>query len=74
MDVDLKYFDLHVSNRDKTDDSVTIDAALAIKEFGVGVKCATITPDADRVTEYKLKKAWLKSEWDNPQYLGRDCN
>ncbi len=58
LDIDLKYFDLHVSNRDKTDDGVTIDAALAIKEFGVGVKCATITPDAERVKEYSLKKAW----------------
>lgn len=59
LDINLKYFDLHVSNRNRTDDGVTIDAALAIKEFGVGVKCATITPDADRVNEYKLKKAWV---------------
>jgi isocitrate dehydrogenase len=58
LDVDLKYFDLGVKRRDETDDQITIDAAEAIKEFGVGVKCATITPDADRVTEYKLKKAW----------------
>lgn len=59
LDVDLKYYDLHVSYRDKTDDSVTVDSALAIKEYGVGVKCATITPDADRVKEYSLKKQWL---------------
>lgn len=59
LDIDLKYYDLHVSNRDKTDDAVTIDSALAIKEHGVGVKCATITPDADRIKEYNLKKAWL---------------
>lgn len=58
LDVDLKYYDLHVSNRDKTSDTVTIDSALAIKEFGVGVKCATITPDKERIEEYSLKKAW----------------
>lgn len=58
LDVDLKYYDLGVKCRDETNDQVTTDAADAIKEYGVGVKCATITPDADRVTEYKLKKAW----------------
>jgi len=58
LDVDLRYFDLGLKNRDATDDQVTVDAANAIKDLGVGVKCATITPDADRVTEYKLKKAW----------------
>ena len=58
LDLKLEYFDLHVTNRDRTDDQVTVDSALAIKEYGVGVKCATITPDAERVTEYKLKKAW----------------
>lgn len=58
LDMDLKYFDLGLPNRDATDDRVTTDAANAIKEYGVGVKCATITPDADRVIEYKLKKAW----------------
>ncbi len=58
LDVELKYFDLGVKHRDDTNDQVTIDAAEAIKEHGVGVKCATITPDAERVTEYKLKKAW----------------
>ncbi len=56
--IDLKYYDLGVQRRDETDDQVTVDAAKAIKEFGVGVKCATITPDADRVKEYNLKKAW----------------
>ncbi len=56
--IDLKYYDLGVKRRDETDDKVTVDAAKAIKEFGVGVKCATITPDADRVKEYNLKKAW----------------
>ncbi len=58
LDVDLKYYDLHVSNRDKTSDTVTIESALAIKEFGVGVKCATITPDKERIEEYKLSKEW----------------
>jgi isocitrate dehydrogenase len=58
LDVDLKYYDLGVRNRDDTDDRVTTDAANAILQYGVGVKCATITPDAERVTEYKLKKAW----------------
>ncbi|MFA5187220.1 MAG: NADP-dependent isocitrate dehydrogenase [Patescibacteria group bacterium] len=56
--IDLKYYDLGVKRRDETDDKITVDAAKAIKEFGVGVKCATITPDADRVKEYSLKKAW----------------
>lgn len=58
LDVDLKYFDLSVEARDETDDQITIDAANAIKEHGVGVKCATITPDEDRVEEFKLKKMW----------------
>ena len=58
LDVDLKYYDLGVTRRDQTDDKITTDAGNAIKEYGVGVKCATITPDKDRVTEYKLKKAW----------------
>lgn len=58
LDVDLKYYDLSIQNRDKTDDQVTIDAANAIKEYGVGVKCATITPDEARVEEFKLKKMW----------------
>jgi isocitrate dehydrogenase len=58
LDIDLKYYDLGVEQRDKTDDKITTEAALAIKEHGVGVKCATITPDAERVKEYKLKKAW----------------
>ncbi|MCL6730511.1 NADP-dependent isocitrate dehydrogenase [Sphingomonas hankyongi] len=58
LDVDLRYFDLSVENRDATDDQVTIDAANAIKEHGVGVKCATITPDEARVAEFSLKKMW----------------
>jgi len=58
LDVDLRYFDLSVTSRDATDDQVTIDAAHAILEHGVGVKCATITPDEARVEEFGLKKMW----------------
>ncbi|EFG38122.1 isocitrate dehydrogenase [Brucella sp. NVSL 07-0026] len=58
LDIDLKYYDLSVENRDATNDQVTIDAANAIKKYGVGVKCATITPDEARVEEFKLKKMW----------------
>ncbi|MEO0498654.1 MAG: NADP-dependent isocitrate dehydrogenase, partial [Pseudomonadota bacterium] len=58
LDIDLKYYDLSVQKRDETDDQITIDAANAIKEHGVGVKCATITPDEGRVEEFGLKKMW----------------
>ena len=58
LDVDLKYYDLGIENRDATDDQVTIDSANAIKQYGVGVKCATITPDEARVEEFGLKKMW----------------
>ncbi|MEV0707618.1 MULTISPECIES: NADP-dependent isocitrate dehydrogenase [Nocardia] len=58
LDVNLEYYDLGIEYRDKTDDQVTIDAANAIKEHGVGVKCATITPDEARVEEFGLKKMW----------------
>tara|TARA_B100000686_G_C16767182_1_gene962610 strand:- start:908 stop:2137 length:1230 start_codon:yes stop_codon:yes gene_type:complete len=58
LDIDLKYYDLSVTSRDDTDDQITIDAANAIKEHGVGVKCATITPDEARVEEFDLKKMW----------------
>ncbi len=58
LDIDLKYFDLGIEYRDKTDDKITIDAAEAIKRYGVGVKCATITPDEARVKEFTLKKMW----------------
>jgi isocitrate dehydrogenase len=58
LDIELKYYDLSIQHRDATDDQVTIDAANAIKEHGVGVKCATITPDEDRVAEFGLKKMW----------------
>ncbi len=58
LDVDLKYYDLSIENRDATDDQVTVDSANAIKQYGVGVKCATITPDEQRVEEFGLKKMW----------------
>jgi isocitrate dehydrogenase len=58
LEIDLEYYDLSIENRDATDDQVTVDAANAIKRHGVGVKCATITPDEDRVTEFGLKKMW----------------
>ena len=58
IDVDLHYYDLGIENRDKTNDQVTIDSAEAIKKYGVGIKCATITPDEDRVTEFDLKTMW----------------
>ena len=58
LDVDIKYFDLGIENRNKSSDQVTIDSAKAIGKFGVGIKCATITPDENRVKEFKLKKMW----------------
>ncbi len=58
LDIDLEYYDLGMEYRDQTDDQVTIDAANATKKYGVGVKCATITPDEARVVEFKLKKMW----------------
>ncbi|MFN7635022.1 MAG: NADP-dependent isocitrate dehydrogenase, partial [Acetobacteraceae bacterium] len=58
LDIDLKYYDLGIEYRDATDDQVTVDAAHAIRQYGVGVKCATITPDEARVTEFGLKKMW----------------
>jgi len=58
LDIDLKYYDLSVEKRDETSDQITIDSANAIKQYGVGVKCATITPDEARVEEFNLKKMW----------------
>jgi len=58
LDIDIKYFDLGLPYRDKTNDQVTIDAANAIKKYHVGIKCATITPDEERVKEFKLKEMW----------------
>ena len=58
LDIELEYYDLGMEYRDQTDDQVTIDSARAILKHGVGVKCATITPDEQRVEEFKLKKMW----------------
>ena len=58
LDIDLKYYDLSVQKRDETNDQITIDAANAIKTYGIGVKCATITPDDNRMSEFNLKKMW----------------
>ena len=58
LNIDIKYYDLGIKNRDKTSDQVTLDCAQAIKKIGVGVKCATITPDENRIKEFKLKKMW----------------
>ncbi len=58
LDIDIKYYDLGIENRDKTEDKVTVEAAEAIKKYNVGIKCATITPDEERVKEFNLKKMW----------------
>lgn len=58
LDIDLKYYDLGIEKRDETNDQITVDAANAIKKYGVGIKCATITPDEARVVEFGLKKMW----------------
>jgi len=58
IDIDIKYYDLGVQNRDSSEDQITIDCAEAVKKYGVGIKCATITPDEDRVKEFNLKKMW----------------
>ena len=71
LDVDLEYYDLGIEHRDATDDQITIDAANAIKQHGVGVKCATITPDEARVEEFGLKKMWRSPERDDPQHPRR---
>ena len=67
VDVDLHYYDLGMEKRDETDDQITIDAANAIKEHGVGVKCATITPDEARVEEFGLKKMYRSP--NGPGYM-----
>jgi isocitrate dehydrogenase len=70
LDIDLRYFDLGIEHRDATDDQVTIDSANAIKEHGVGVKCATITPDEARVEEFGLKKMWVSPNGTIRNILG----
>ena len=58
LEIPIEYYDLSIQNRDQTDDQITIDAAKAIQKYKVGIKCATITPDEQRVKEFKLKKMW----------------
>ena len=70
LDIDLKYYDLSVQKRDETNDQITIDAANATKECGVAVKCATITPDEARVTEFDLKKMWKSTNGTIRNILG----
>lgn len=70
LDVDLAYYDLSIQSRDATDDQITIDAAHAIKQHGVGVKCATITPDEARVQEFGLKKMWVSPNGTIRNILG----
>ena len=70
LDIDLKYYDLSIEKRDETDDQITVDAANAIKQFGVGVKCATITPDEQRVEEFGLKKMWVSPNGTIRNILG----
>ena len=70
LDVDLRYYDLGIQSRDATEDQITVDAANAIKEHGVGVKCATITPDEARVEEFGLKKMWLSPNGTIRNILG----
>ena len=70
LDVDLKYYDLSIESRDETDDQITIDAANATKQYGVAVKCATITPDEARVEEFGLKKMWRRPNGTIRNILG----
>src|SRR5512138_3102037 len=70
LDIDIKYYDLGVEYRDQTSDQVTVDAANAIKQYGVGIKCATITPDEARVQEFGLKKMWLSPNGTIRNILG----
>ena len=70
LDLQVKYYDLGMENRDATNDQITIDAAQAIKKYKVGIKCATITPDEDRVKEFGLKKNVALSKWNHSEYCG----
>ncbi|MDQ1537649.1 MAG: isocitrate dehydrogenase [Actinomycetota bacterium] len=70
LDIDIKYYDLSIQKRDETDDQITVDAANAIKKYGVGIKCATITPDEARVEEFDLKKMWVSPNGTIRNILG----
>ena len=69
VEVDIKYYDLGMEYRDETNDQVTVDAANAIKQYGVGIKCATITPDEERVKEFGLKQLARETQY-HPKYYG----
>ena len=68
LDIGIEYYDLGMKSRDATDDQITIDSANAIKKIGVGIKCATITPDEARVEEFNLKKNVEITKWNNQKY------
>ena len=68
IEIEIKYFDLGIEKRDLTSDQITIDAAEAIKKYNVGIKCATITPDEARVTEFGLKKNVAITKWNHKKY------
>src|SRR5258706_10936492 len=70
LDIDLKYFDLGIESRDRTGDQITVDAANATRQHGVGVKCATITPDEARVKEFNLQQMWRTPERTTNNNLG----
>src|SRR5262245_8245683 len=70
LDLDLRYYDLSIESRDATNDQITVDSAEAIKHYGVGVKCATITPDEGRVEEFNLKKMWASPNGTIRNILG----
>merc|ERR1712023_382862 len=69
LDLGIEYYDLGMQSRDNSDDQITIDAANAIKKIGVGIKCATITPDEERVKEFNLKKMWRSPNGTIRNYL-----
>ena len=73
LDLGIEYFDLGMKNRDNTNDQITIDSATAIKKIGVGIKCATITPDEARVEEFGLKKNVEITQWNYKKYYWRNC-
>ncbi|MCH2281310.1 MAG: isocitrate/isopropylmalate family dehydrogenase, partial [SAR324 cluster bacterium] len=70
LEIDIKYYDLSIQKRDETNDQVTLDAAKAVKKYNIGIKCATITPDEDRVKEFGLKKMWRSPNGTIRNYLG----
>ena len=73
LDLGIEYFDLGMKSRDNSNDQITIDSAAAIKKIGVGIKCATITPDEARVEEFALKKNVEISQWNYKKYYWRNC-